>query len=92
MNARPSSRELDRIRSAVGSVLRTEHAAAEPAPQSLIALLKELETRVRDAEREKVFAKVEARVAELLRATGRQPQNAHGPQDDEKAHHTGRVR
>ena len=78
MNARPNTRELDRIRSAVGSALRTEHEVAEPAPQSLIALLKELETRVRDAEREKVFAEVEARVAELLRAAGRQPGDVHG--------------
>jgi hypothetical protein len=85
MNARLNTRELDRVRSAIGSELRTEHAVVEPAPQSLIALLKDLETRVRDAEREKLFAEVEARVAELLRATGRQPRDAHhavGEDDD----------
>jgi hypothetical protein len=89
MNARPNTRELDRIRSAVGSVLRTEHKVAEPAPQSLIALLKELETRVRDAERDKVFAEVEARVAELLRAAARQPRDVPGSEGanaDEKVH------
>jgi hypothetical protein len=75
MNARLKTRELDRIRSAVGSAFRTEHAAADSAPQSL--LLKELEICVRDAERENAFAEVEARVAQLLRATGRQPQNVH---------------
>jgi hypothetical protein len=89
MNARPNTRELDRIRSAVGSALQTEHKVAEPAPQSLIALLKELETRVRDAEREKVFAEVEARVAELLRAAGRQSRDAptsEGANADETVH------
>jgi hypothetical protein len=73
MNARSSIRELDRIRSAVGSALRTEYAAVEPAPESLIALLNDLANRVRDAEREKIFAEVEVRVMELLRAAGRQP-------------------
>jgi hypothetical protein len=89
MNARPNTRELNRIRSAVGSALRTEHEVAEPALQSLIALLKELETRVRDAEREKVFAEVDARVAELLRAAGRQPRDVlgtDGANADEKVH------
>jgi hypothetical protein len=42
-----------------------------------VALLKDLEIRVRDAECEKAFAEVEARVAELLRATGRQSQEVH---------------
>jgi hypothetical protein len=75
MNARPNTRELDRIRSAVGSALRAEHEVAAPAPQSLIALLKELETPVRAAERERAFAAVEWRVAELLSAVGRQPRD-----------------
>jgi hypothetical protein len=78
MNARPTHHELHRIRRDIGSALRIEHATVEPAPQSLLALLEDLKTRVRDAEREKVFAEVEARVAELLRATGRQPRNAQG--------------
>ena len=73
MNARPNTREMDHIRSAVGSALRAEHEVSEPAPHSLIALLKELETRVRAAERERAFAEVECRVAELLCAVGRQP-------------------
>jgi hypothetical protein len=60
---------------------------SEPAPQSLIAILKELGTRVRDAEREKVFAEVEARVAELLRVAGRQTPDTHGS-EGENAHRT----
>jgi hypothetical protein len=80
MNARPSIHELDRIRRDIGARLRIEHAVTEPAPESLIALLKELETsvreaelaRVRDAELDRRFAEVEACVTALLRATGRQ--------------------
>ena len=78
MNARTRFPELDRIRRDIGARLRIDYEVAEPVPQSLIALLKELETRVRDAEREKVFAEVEARVADLLRAIGRQPRDVHG--------------
>jgi hypothetical protein len=67
MNAKPNIRELDRIRTDIGSALRT---FADPAPQSLIALLRNLEACVRDAELEKLFAEVDARVAELLCAAG----------------------
>jgi hypothetical protein len=71
MNAKSKIRELDRIRKDISSVLRTEHPAAEPAPQTLIVLMKNLETRVRDASRERHFAEVDARIAELLHAVGR---------------------
>lgn len=71
----------------IASALRTENEVSEPAPQSLIAILKELGTRVRDAEREKVFAEVEARVAELLRVAGRQTPDTHGS-EGENAHRT----
>jgi hypothetical protein len=81
MNARPSIRELDRIRTDIGARLRIEHAVTEPAPESLIALLKELVTRVRDAKREKLFAQVDGRVAELLRAAGRRPRDVRSPED-----------
>jgi hypothetical protein len=87
MNVRLNTRELDRMRGAIASELRTENEVAEPPPQSLSALLKELEIRVRDAEREKVFAEVEARVAELLRVAGRQPPDAHSS-EGENAHRT----
>jgi hypothetical protein len=72
MNVRASARELDRIRKHIGAELRLERDDfAEPVPESLLALLKDPETRVRDAEREKVFAEVDARIDELFRATGR---------------------
>jgi hypothetical protein len=73
MNAKPNIRELNRIRTDIGSALRT---FAEPAPQSLLALLRDLEACVRDAELEKLFAEVDARLAELLCAVGRRPQQA----------------
>jgi hypothetical protein len=76
MNVRPNIRELDRVRRDIGARLRIEHAATEPAPESLKALLKELVTRVRDAKREKLLAEVDACLAELLRAAGRQPASA----------------
>jgi hypothetical protein len=68
----------------------------------LIALLKELATRVRDAKREKLFAEVDAHLAELLRAAGRQPRDLRSSEDgnaDGTVHtgrppevHTGQVR
>jgi hypothetical protein len=73
MNAKSNVRELDRIRGDIACSLRTGHDVAEPAPHSLMALLKDLETRVRDAERERLFTAVDARVAELMRAIGREP-------------------
>jgi hypothetical protein len=78
MNARPNIHGLDRIRRDISSALRAECAVPEPVPHSLVALLKDLETRVRDAESERLFAEVDARVAELLRAIGRQPRCAGG--------------
>jgi hypothetical protein len=81
MNARPSIPELDRIRRDIGAQLRIEHAVTEPAPEILIALLKELVTRVRDAKREKLFAEVDAQVAELLRAAGRRPRDVRSDED-----------
>lgn len=85
MKARSSVHELDRIRRDIGSLLRSGHDAAEPAPQSLMALLSDLETRVRDAERERRFAEVDAKVAELIRAAGREtraPKDAGVLQND----------
>jgi len=86
MNAGPITRELNRIRSAVGSALRTEKVA-DPAPQSLIALLKELETVFATRAREGVPDV--RRGAELLRAAGRQPRDvlgSEGANADEKVH------
>jgi hypothetical protein len=73
MNARPSIRELDRIRRDIGAVLRTDHEVAEHAPPSLTALVRVLEARARAAERERLFAEVDARIAEFVLAAGREP-------------------
>jgi hypothetical protein len=71
MKAKSGMQELERIRRDIGSSLRTGPDAAEPAPPSLLALLRELETRVRDNERDRLFAEVDARLAELMRPAGR---------------------
>jgi hypothetical protein len=70
MNARTNLPELDRIRRDIGARLRIEYEVAEPPPL-LVALLKELEIHEHDVEGQRLFAQVEARVAELLRAAGR---------------------
>jgi hypothetical protein len=80
MNAKSRVHELDRIRRDIGSSLRTEHDVSQAAPQSLVALLKELETRVRDAESERLFAEVDARAGELMRAAGREPRALKDPE------------
>jgi hypothetical protein len=61
---------LDRINKGIGAALRTEYEVAEPAPERLLVLLKDLETQVRDAKRDGLFAEVDMRIAELLRAAG----------------------
>lgn len=78
MNARTNFRELDRIRKDIGARLRIEHEVAEPPPQLLMALLKELEIHEHDVEGQRLFAQVEGWVVELLRAAGRQPGDLHG--------------
>jgi hypothetical protein len=77
MNARPTGHELYRIRRNIGSALRVEHEVKSSAPESLVALLRELQTRILDAERERLIAEVDARVEELLRAAARQPRVWH---------------
>jgi hypothetical protein len=77
MNARPTIHELDRIRRDIGARLRIEHEVAEPPPQLLMALLKELEIHEYDVESQRLFAQVQARADELLRAAGRQPGDVH---------------
>ena len=75
-----SVNELDRIRRDIGSSLQS-FDVAEPAPPSLIALLRELEMRVREAERDRVFGAVHASIAEMLRAAGREPGAAQDTDD-----------
>jgi hypothetical protein len=76
MNARTNLPELDRICRDIGARLRIDYEVAEPPPQLLMALLKKLEMHVHDAEGGRLFAEVDVRVAELLRAAGRQPRDA----------------
>jgi hypothetical protein len=71
MNVRPSIHELDRIRRDIGARLRIEPEVAEPPPRLLMALLKKLEIHVHEAQGERLFAEVDARVAELKRAAFR---------------------
>jgi hypothetical protein len=67
--ARPTRfREVARIRRDIGAALSDEQ---ERPPQSLLTLLKDLGTRVRDRERERLFAEVDTRIAEMVRAAGR---------------------
>jgi hypothetical protein len=77
MNAGTNFPELDRIRRDIGARLRIEHEVAGPPPQLLMALLKELEIHEHDVEGQRLFAQVEARADELLRAAGRQPGDVH---------------
>jgi hypothetical protein len=77
MNVRASPRDFTRIRSTIGAALRVEHdSIAEPAPQRLMNLLRQLGIHARAAQREKVFADVDAAVAVLVRAAGREPKIA----------------
>ena len=73
MNVRASPHELGRVRKDIGAALRRRERddGAQPVPESLLVLLKELATRVRDTERERLFAEVDGRIAELLLAVGR---------------------
>jgi hypothetical protein len=83
MNVRTSPHDFTRIRSTIGAALRVEHdRIADPAPQRLMNLLRQLEIleiHARDAQREKVFADVDAAVAVLVRAAGREPKIATKP-------------
>jgi hypothetical protein len=71
MNARTSLPALDRIRRDIGARLRIDYEVAEPPPRLLMALLKKLEIHVHEAQSERLFAEVDARVAELKRAAFR---------------------
>jgi hypothetical protein len=74
MNVRTNSRELDRIRRDVGAALRTEREVVEPVPPCLVALLRVLEARALDAERERLFGEIDVRIAELIRVARREPE------------------
>jgi hypothetical protein len=72
MNGREHPRELDRVRGDLAAAFRLERdAVSEAAPECFHALLKHLETRVREVELEEAFAQVDARLTDLMRAVGR---------------------
>jgi hypothetical protein len=71
MNGRAHPKELNRVRRDLAAAFRLERdAVSEPAPEGFHALLRHLETRVREVECEKAFAQVDARLADLMRAVG----------------------
>jgi hypothetical protein len=52
----------------IGAELRATAGVEEPAPANLLAMLADLETRLRDGERERLYAEVDRRIDELLLA------------------------
>jgi hypothetical protein len=54
----------------IAAALRANGNVDEPTPHSLLAVLADLERRVRDAQRERVYAEVDRRIDELLQAAG----------------------
>jgi hypothetical protein len=61
MNLRARPRELDRIRRDLAEAFRIERdAVSEATPEGFHALLRHLETRVHEVEREKAFSQVGA--------------------------------
>jgi hypothetical protein len=59
------------VRAGIAASLGTMPDVEEPAPQSLMAALADLERRLRDAERDRLYAEVDRRVVELLRLARR---------------------
>ena len=69
MNLRARPRELDRIRRDLAEAFRIERdAVSEATPEGFHTLLKHLETRVHEVEREKAFSQVGAPLADQMRA------------------------
>jgi hypothetical protein len=56
------------VRRDIAAALRTAGAVDEPAPAGLLTMLADLERRLRDGERERLYAEVDHRIDELLRA------------------------
>ena len=65
------------IRKPVGDELREQHDLTEPLPQSLLALLKQLETRVEIEER--LYAAVEQSLAAVAHLARRHPGKTQEP-------------
>jgi hypothetical protein len=61
------------IRGTLGNELRQRNDPTAPPNNGLVELLWKLDTAVRDAQRERLFAEVEQGIAALLRAAERTP-------------------
>jgi hypothetical protein len=64
------------VGSGIAAALRTTGGVDERTPASLVGMLADLERRVRDGERERLYAEVERRIDELLRAA-REARSGH---------------
>ncbi len=71
MNARAANKELNCVREGIATALRLEHEVKRPPHDGLVALPKDLQIRLLEAERERLIAIVEAQIEAVLRATGR---------------------
>jgi hypothetical protein len=67
MNARAANKELNYVREGIGAALRLENEVKEPPPDGLGALLKDLQIRLVEADRERLIARVEDQVEAVLR-------------------------
>jgi hypothetical protein len=56
------------VRRDIAAALRTTGGVGEPAPANLLTMLADLERRLRDGERERLYAEVDRRIDELLDA------------------------
>jgi hypothetical protein len=63
--------ELERVRRELAEAFRLERDTFVEPPQGFHSLLKHLEMRMRDVQREKAFAQVDASIAKLMQAVGR---------------------
>jgi hypothetical protein len=65
------------IRAKIGEGLREKYDLMETVPQSLVALLRQLETGadVRDTTRARLYAEVDECLAEMVRVAGKKPSN-----------------
>jgi hypothetical protein len=56
------------VRSDIAAALRKSGGVDERTPASLVAMLADLEKRLRDGERERLYAEVDRRIDQMLRA------------------------
>lgn len=68
---------LEPIRAKIGKGVREQYDVMEPVPQSLVALLRRLETSAgaRETKEARLFAELDECVGEMVRAAGRTPRD-----------------